>query len=173
MAPGESEIDWENLATQLDALSSVSTRKGQLALAEIIGTDRLRASVDWYIAARPGWELARFALWRIQPPAARDRCVEVWRSSSKPLERQMAVELLRVLSTADDLGLIEGFLADPDEMVQTWGIGVLDQLVWSHQAEPEDAEPLLEMAARHSNPAVRERCEFIREVIRDRGADEP
>ena len=162
------EIDWGSLALSLDALDLVDTRKGQLALARIIGVERLQAAVDWYIAGRPGAELARFALWRLQPPAARDRCVEVWRSAQEPIQRQLAVELLRVVATSEDLGLIGEFLDDEDEGVQVWGVGVLDQLIWSRQVEPEDAAALLEIAANHPNKDVRERCEFIREVVRDR-----
>ena len=168
----DGEIDWGRLAVSFDAVEFVSGRKGQLALAEVIGDDRLRASVDWYIAGRPGSELARFALWQIRPTAARDRCLEIWRSDGDPTRRQLAVELLRVVATAEDLELIEEFLGDDDPLVQVWGIGVLDQLVWSHQVEPEDAEPLLVLGATHSNADVRERCEFIREVIQGRGTEE-
>ncbi len=166
--PADAPIDWERLATSLDALEHASTRKGQLALAEIIGADRLRASVDWYVAGLPGFELARFALWRLQPLAARDRCIEIWRSDAEPLRRQLAVELLRVVATAEDLHLVGEFLADPDAGVQLWGIGVLDQLVWSNQLEAEEAAPFLDLAATHANPEVRERCDFIREVLRGR-----
>lgn len=166
----EPQVDWEQLAARLDAVESVNTRDGQLALAAIVGADRLRASVDWYVEGRPGSELARFALWRLQPPAARDRCVEIWRSSTEPLRRQLAVELLRVVATAEDLHLVSELLADSDPSVQAWGIGVLDQLIWSHQVEAEEAAPLLEIAASHANPQVRERGGFIREVLRDREA---
>lgn len=159
------EIDWERLADHFGAAEAVSGRHGHLALAEIIGADRIRASVDWYVEGRPGAELARHALWRLQPVIARDRCVEIWRSDDAPTRRQTAVELLRVVATADDIDLIADFLGDPDELVQVWGFGILDQLLWSNQVDPDDAEPMLATAANHSNPAVRERCGFIRSYL--------
>jgi hypothetical protein len=161
-------IDWERLAREFDAVTVVSTRDAQLALAEIVGADRLRAAVDWYIAGRPGSELARFVLWQLRPLAARDRCLEVWRSSFVAADRQMAVELLRVVATGDDLWLVAEFLADADAGVQLWGIGVLDQLAWSNLVEREDVMPILALADGHLNPEVREKAEFIRDFLRDR-----
>jgi hypothetical protein len=59
-------------------------------------------------------------------------------------------------------------LDDEDSQIQQWGIGVLDQLLWSELVEPEEAAAVLERAARHENEAVREQVEFIKSYLRDR-----
>lgn len=166
----ERVIDWQQLAIRFDALHLVDERKAQLALAEIVGDDALRAAVDWYVDGKAGAELVRLTLWQLRPRAARDRCVEIWRSSDSPERRVTAIELLRAVATGEDLALIEELLSDPVEGVQVWGIGVLDQLLWSDLVEPEEAEALLASAATHSNEAVREQCEFIRSYLRKRQA---
>jgi hypothetical protein len=78
----------------------------------------------------------------------------------------MAVELVRVVADHRALSWVAEFLDDEDSHIQVWGVGVLDQLLWSHLIEPEAAEDLLRMAERHQNEAVRERAEFIRSFLK-------
>jgi hypothetical protein len=55
--------------------------------------------------------------------------------------------------------------------MQAWGIGVLDQLLWSEPIEPNEAEDIRRAAEQHANEAVRERAEFIRSFFRARAED--
>lgn len=159
-------IDWGQLADRLGSPpNGSSSRYGQLALAEIIGERQMRGAVDWYVTDRPGSELARMALSRIQAPAARDRCVEIWRSSTETYRRRAAVELLRVIATADDLELVPEFLADTDPGVQNWGLGVLERLLTSGAIDSEDAEPALALADDHASNEVRDIAASIRLAI--------
>jgi hypothetical protein len=77
----------------------------------------------------------------------------------------MAVELVRVVADSRALPWVAEFLDDEDTVIQAWGVGVLDQLLWSRLIEPEEAEDLLRIAERHQNGAVRDRAEFIRSFL--------
>jgi len=63
---------------------------------------------------------------------------------------------------------ISEFLEDEDALVQVWGIGVLDQLLWSNLIETESAEMLLRTAEQHRNHSVREQAAFIRSYLDSR-----
>ena len=95
-------------------------------------------------------------------------CYEIFRSDRNIDDRRAAVELLRVAADERALGWISEFLEDDDQVIQTWGAGVLDQLLWSELVEPEAAEDLLAQAANHKNESVRERAEFIRGFLHHR-----
>ena len=127
------EIDWANLASQMKRLDPSSNAAGsedaRKALEQIIGAEVLRASVDHYLTSGPGSELARSVLWLLRPWSAMSYCYEIFRKSQDPDARWIAVELLRVVADRRALPWIPEFLADTDPRVQTWGIGVLDQLV--------------------------------------------
>ncbi len=64
---------------------------------------------------------------------------------------------------------VEEFLRDGN--VAGWGIGVLDQLLWSHRIDPEDAMvvALLDLAAQHQIDNVREQAAFITTYLHERG----
>jgi hypothetical protein len=76
------------------------------------------------------------------------------------------VWLLRVVADHRTLNWVGEFLDDPDEIVQSWGIGVLDQLLWRDLVLPEEAESLLIRAEGHANPVVREKAGSIRGFLR-------
>jgi hypothetical protein len=172
------EIDWENLATRLGLLTKDGGHCGsddaRRALELIVGEEALRASVDYYIAARPGSELARFVLWQLQPWSAMSYCYEIFRGQSAIETRRMAVELVRVVADRRALPWILEFLEDQDADIQSWGVGVLDQMLWSQRVEPEEAEDLLKKAESHENNAVREQAGFVRGYLLARAkADKP
>ena len=133
----------------------------------MIGEDTLRASVDYYIEHRPGSELARLVLWRLRPWSAMSRCWEVFKGLDEIEARRTAVELLRVVADRRALPWISEFLEDTDALIQTWGVGVLDQLLWSELIGQEEAEAVLR-TEQHSNESVRERAEFIRSYLLSR-----
>jgi hypothetical protein len=170
------EIDWEELATALGLVikdgEQGSSEAAKRALELLIGEEALRASVDYYIAGRRGAELARSVLWQLHPWSAMKYCYEIFNGQRSLEDRRMAVELVRVVADHRALSWVAEFLDDEDSHIQVWGVGVLDQLLWSHLIEPEAAEDLLRMAERHQNEAVRERVEFIRSFLSARtGSD--
>jgi len=169
------QIDWGSLANDLSAIrhdpDGGRTESGGRALAlvaieRLIGPDRLAAAVDHYVAGLPGFELARSMLWVIHPWSAMLRCREIFACAEDINERRAAVELLRVVADERALPWVGEFLADPDLEIQAWGIGVVDQLLFSALVDAESCEPLLALARSHENPQVREAAAAIDEQIR-------
>ena|SRR5580658_10085010 len=168
------EIDWKNLAARLqgvDCEAGGSSDDARRALELILGEDALRASVDHYIAAQPGYALARSVLWQLRPWSAMSYCYEIFKGPREIEDRRLAVELVRVVADRRALPWISEFLEDQDLQIQAWDIGVLDQLLWSELIEPDEAEDLLRAAGQHENEAVRERAEFIRGFLRARAEE--
>lgn len=169
-------IDWEQLARNFGLLSeggeAGSSDDARRALEVIIGESALRDSVEYYIAGGPGSELARHVLWQLRPQSAMNHCYEIFKSSRPIYERRMAVELVRVVADRRALPWIKEFLTDPDVGIQLWGVGLLDQLLFSRLVEPLDAESPLTMAEAHSSNGVVETALFIRGFLRARAEAE-
>ena len=159
-------IDWQKLSAELGLLKPDGEAGGsddaRKALELIIGEDALRASVDHYVACRRGSELARSVLWQLRPWSAMGHCYQIFKGPHELDVRRAAVELLRVVADRRALPWIPEFLNDNDPDIQMWGIGVLDQLLFSELIEPEDAEELIKTAGLHRNERVREAAESIR-----------
>ena len=162
-------IDWNALAGAIGAdPDSGGDRIARRAVAHLLGDEAMRQAVDWYVDGRPAAEHARSVLWLLHPPAARERGLEIYRDDPDLTRRRLAVELLRVVATGEDLPLVAVFLADADAGVQNWGIGMLDQLLFSGLADPEDAEPHLRAAEDHVSAYVREKAAEVRAYLADR-----
>src|SRR5215204_2222574 len=127
------QIDWQALASQLGTLredgESSGNHKACEALEILLGEDNLRRSVDYYISGRPGSELARSVLWQIHPFSAMRYCYDIFKSDLPVEFRRSAVELLRVVADKRAVHWIDEFLNDNDPEIQSWGAGVLDQLL--------------------------------------------
>jgi len=166
------KIDWNALANQLGLITLTEGGRNERggtepacnALAEILGRDAMVASVDDYIARRPGAELARSVLSLLHPAWAMERCFEVFKSNDDIEIRRLAVELLRNVADARVIDWVPEFLGDPDPGIQGWGIGVIDQLLMNRRADIEDCECVLAGAEAHPNERVREKVRFIREL---------
>lgn len=166
MTSRDEPIDWQVLAEGIGAdPNQGGDRTARQAVAFLLGDEAIRRSVDWYVEGRPAAEHARSVLWLLQPDAARSRCLEIYRTDPDPEHRRSAVELFRVVATADDLPLVGEFLADADPAIQLWGIGVLDQLLFGGHVDADDAEPFLQVAAQHPHPQVREKHAYLREYL--------
>ncbi len=170
MAP--KDIDWAALARSLGTIRDNGESAGSdvacKALELIIGPPAIRTAVDYYISQNTGAELARHVLWRLRPWSAMQRCYEIYESSDDIDERRSAVELLRVVADARVLPWVERFFDDPDDGIQIWGAGVVDQLLWSNLVDPEDCKQLLDRMATHPNSNVRDTHEFISNYLKSR-----
>jgi hypothetical protein len=166
------EIDWQKLSADLGLLredgESGGSDDARRALELIIGEDALRASVDHYVAYRRGFGLARSVLWQLRPWSAMRYCYEIFKGPQKIAIRRAAVELLRSVADRRVLPWIPEFLDDSDPDIQSWGIGVLDQLLFSDLIWPEEAEELIKVAELHQNQLVRDGAERIRRYLRTR-----
>lgn len=169
MSPKRSAINWSEIARGIGAQDGCgSTQMARLALEQILGEDALREMVDYYISQQPASELVRHVLWLLHPWSAMQRCYEIYKGNAPLEDRMSAVELLRVVADSRALQWIAEFLGDSDPAIQGWGVGVLDQLLWSHLVEQEDCSALLEQARMHSNPSVRDKASFIDTFLKDR-----
>jgi hypothetical protein len=173
------EIDWAKLAGELELKAPFGEyycgrEDSQRALELIIGEDTLRGAVNYYVRAntgvntQTGSELARSVLWQLRPWSAMCRCYEIFKGPNSVETRRAAIELLRVVADRRTLPWISEFLQDDDAIIQAWGIGVLDQLLFSELVEPEEAEDILRTAEQHISESVRERAESIRGYLRSR-----
>jgi len=166
------DINWDEIADalrpEMPDREPAGTDAARRALEMILGEEALRGGVDYYVARRSASELVRSVLWLLRPWSAMVRCHELAGMSNEPEIRRSAVELLRVVGDRRALPWVSEFLDDSDSQVQGWGIGVLDQLLWSELIEPEEAEEVLQRAAHHENEAIREHVEFIRSFLRAR-----
>ena len=162
-------IDWQALAQQLAALHPSSENGGdepaRRALDLIIGEEQLRAAIDHYIAHRPGSELIRSVLRILHSWVATQYCYEVYRSDASLEVRRTAVELLRSIADSRALPWVEEFLANEDEEIQDWGLTLVDQLLFSGRAFPEECVTLLDTAEQHANLHIRTRAAEIRRSL--------
>lgn len=160
-------IDWQALAESLGTLRDqgelVTDRHARAAIELLLGEDNLRQAVAYYISGEPGSELARSVLGQVRPWSAMQYCYDIFKSSAPIEQRRMAVELLRVLADQRARGWIPEILQDADEVIQTWGAGVLDALFLLDQLSGAEAEDLLKLAEHHVNPEVRKIANSIRE----------
>ncbi len=92
-------------------------------------------------------------------------CNELFHTSEDIDIRRSAIELLRVVADKRALPWIKSFLDDPDNEIQGWGVGILDQLLFSGHIEPDEAVTLLALAEQHPNNEVRETAAFIKEYL--------
>jgi hypothetical protein len=133
----------------------------------IIGEQRLRDAVDFYVGRQPGCELVRSVLFVLRPGCAKERCYEIFKSGD-PTERVTAVELLRMTADARVVPWVPEFLADDSEGVQNWGIDVLDQLLYCDFIGRKEAEPILRLALHHGNARVREQAVQIAAMAQEK-----
>lgn len=165
-------VDWPTLAQKLGTLrddgESGGSDLGRQALELIVGVDTLRSTVDYYIAGGPGSELARSVLALLKPSAAMERCLEIARGDGDIESRRTAIELLRVVSDGRGIGWAAEFLREEDEGIQVWAAGIVDQLLWSGLADPDECGQLVEAMEKHPNAGVQRQASFVRSFLASR-----
>ena len=173
----ENPINWQALAQQLGTLRPSGERGGdepaRHALDLIIGEEQLRAAVDHYLAHRPGFELVRSVLRVLHSWVAARYCYEVYQSPANIETRRTSVELLRFIADSRALVWVEEFLADEDVEIQGWGLTLVDQLLFSGRAFPEECLPLLDIAEQHSNLYIREHATAMKLHLQTPRKQEP
>ncbi len=162
-------IDWLKLARDVGSLrddgESGGTRFAQVALESILGEANIRNAVDLILASPPGNELAMNVLQHIMSWQATEMAYEAYKTSTGARAEQ-AVWLIKHIAHPQAQAWIEEFLLD--DQVAGWGVGVLDQLLWTGRVEPEAVENLLVLAEQHHIANVREQAAFIRSYLEKR-----
>lgn len=161
-------IDWIELAHEVRSLDEGAERGGtlfaELALEHILGEANIRSAVELVLEPRPGFELAMNVLRHIMSWQAAQMVYDAYKTSTGD-RAAMAVWLIKHIAHPKSQAWIREFLLDDN--VAGWGIGVLDQLLWTRRVEPEAVEDLLALAERHHIENVRDQAAFIREYIKD------
>ena len=168
-------IDWPGLANRLGAKGAVGPERveqgdaelARAALECIVGSEQVVRAVELYVSLQPGFELARSVLALLRPWSAMQRCYAIFVSVDDLEVRRAAVELLRVVADRRALAWIPEFLADPDPGIQIWGIGVLEQLVFSGLVDAGKAKPIVELASEHENQSIRRIAAEVAERLSD------
>jgi hypothetical protein len=156
-----SNVDWTDLARRLGSLERAGSQYGSSTMARaavelLLGPELIRSAVDHYVSGAPGSELARHVLWLLHPWSAMERCHEIYLTSPDLDDRRAAVELLRVVADRRALPWVAIYLSDPDEIIQAWAAGIVDQLLFSSLIEEEECAELLGVMKEHANERVRE-----------------
>lgn len=162
-------IDWTGLAREVGSLQETDERGGtffaELALESILGEENIRNAVNHILEFRPGSELAMNVLRHITSLKAIEMAYLAYKTSEGERAAQ-AVWLIKHIAHPQSQAWIREFLLDDN--VAVWGIGLLDQLLWSWRIEPETVEDLLVMAENHQIENVREQAAFIRGYLKGR-----
>ncbi len=176
------KINWEHLARQLNSIRlnpdgdnpTLRTEAGgsdlaKKALAILLGDELVCNAVDWYVSGQPGCELARSVLWLIKPAAAIDHCYAIYKSDAALENKISAIELLRIVADKRVIAWIPKFLQDPNKEIQSWGAGIVDQILQDQIVEIEEVAEVLSLMKAHPNEQVRVTSKFILENF---GSDE-
>ena len=161
------ETDWKKLATQLGLVHENSENGGdrfaQQAFEEILGEKWIKTTVEHIIGFGSGRELAMNCLRYLNSSMAATYAYMVYKSSGGERAYQ-AVWLIKQLANPISFEWIEEFLNDPN--VINWGVGVLDQLLWTGQV-PFDSKvkSLLALADKNSKGQTIEQTDFIRQYM--------
>ena len=160
-------VDWRALADKLGTITwsehgrseQGGTQVACDAIAEILGDSVFRDAVDFYVSGAPGNEVARSVLMHLKPPAAMDRCREIFLAPSDEQEAADAINLLKMVADRRVVDWIPEFLASENVGVRVWTLGILDQLlVMQESISPEEAMPFFKQALADPSQTVRDQA---------------
>jgi hypothetical protein len=160
------EIAKRTGSLQEDGSESGGDSYGQVALEEVLGEEWIQTTVEHIVSDKQGSEVALACLRVIHSKKAVFYAYEVYKSSAEERAAR-AVWLIKHLAHPLAFDWVEEFLND--ENVKGWGLGVLDQLLWTEQIPyDEKAEALLELALIKSNGQLSDQIVFIKDYINKR-----
>ena len=86
--------------------------------------------------------------------------------------RRMSAWLIKHLHVKESFNWLEEIIGDSDGAVASWGLGILDQLLWTeiihYEVEKEQVEYLFQFALERSDGKMQETIDFIRGYIEQR-----
>jgi HEAT repeat protein len=168
-------VDWTALAERLGTITwteggraeTGGTDTARRAMIELLGERVILGAVAHYLSHEPGDEVARSILRELRPPAAIDRCIEIYQTSSDIYRVRDAVELLRWVADERALDWYPVFMQHEDYFVRLYAVGVIDQLWMYGEIEPQDAIARLQIAITDEAEVVRSRAEQVIEMLKD------
>ncbi|MGN6399506.1 MAG: hypothetical protein ACTHMD_03565 [Flavisolibacter sp.] len=162
--------DWKAIGYKIGTIREDGESGGdsfaKIALEEILGQEWIETTVEQIVSFKRGFELAMSCLRYIHSERAVLYAYNIYKTSNGDRAAQ-AVWLIKHIAHPVAFDWIEEFLNDNNVMI--WGIGVLDQLLWSEQIiYDEKANSLLNIAEEKANGELKGQVEFIREYIQER-----
>ena len=149
--------DWKEIALRVGSLHKDRSESGG---------DSYGQAVDHIIAFRSGSSVATNCLRLIHSQKAAIYVYEIYKSSIGD-RADRAVFLIKDLAHPISFQWVEEFLNDVN--VIHWGLGVLDQLLWTKQIPYDDkVEALLQLAMANSGGQLANRVDFIRSYLQAR-----
>jgi len=126
-------------------------------LAKLIGKADIENAVLVYMRGSKESELARNLLRLISSPDAMTFCKHIVDSPQtyKPIERQLAVELLRDIGDESILPWIDEFMTDDDPLVQIWAASGVMNLYYRKMVNEEALEKYCAIFGSHKLGQVR------------------
>lgn len=162
--------NWANIAREIGCIDehgqeSSSSDKAHEAIEILLGKDFLKEAVRYYVSGGAGSELLRGVLWQLHPYSSMEECYRIFKTEEDVQTKRDAVELLRVVADRRALKWVPEFLAHEDQGIQNWGIGVIDQLIFSELCDGDEVSSIIQTAKQHENEHVREKAEYIFSMI--------
>jgi hypothetical protein len=167
--------NWKEIALKVGSLNNDGSESGgdsygKAALEEILGEEWIQSTVDHIISFKRGCEIATNCLRLIHSQKAVVYAYSIYKSSEGERANR-AVWLIKQLAHPVSFEWIGEFLNDLN--VISWGLGVLDQLLWTKQIpHDEKAESLLQLSLVKSEGHLADRVDFIRSYLTARNERE-
>ncbi|MFI2743358.1 hypothetical protein ACG2LH_11510 [Zhouia sp. PK063] len=163
--------DWSKISELIKSNNSELTLDGKsrLAIESFLGKSWIENTVDYIIELKPGWDLAVNCLRILESEYATDYAYNIYKNSTDKNDRRIAVLIIKDIAHPKSIDCITEFLND--ENVADFGLGILDQLLWTEKIEPNElTELLLNLASEKWNGGLKEKVEFIREYLKEKSS---
>ena len=160
--------NWKEIALKVGSLNHDGSESGgdsygQAALEEILGEEWMQNTVEHIISFKKGSEIATNCLCLIHSQKAAVYAYGIYKSSEGERAGR-AVWLIKQLAHPVSFKWIEEFLIDLN--VIGWGLGVLDQLLWTKRISyDEKVEKLLQLALTNSEGQMADQIYSIRKYL--------
>lgn len=155
--------DWSRISELVEKNSSPLNhdRKSKLAIESFLGKSWIEKTVDYVIQLKSEWNLAVNSLRILESEYATDYAYRIYKEANNKENSRLAVFVIKEISHPKSIKWIEEFLND--ENVADFGLGTLDQLLWTEKIESNDlTESLLNLASEKWNGELNEKVNFIR-----------
>ncbi len=173
------KTDWERLGLKLGSIKykdgsyegeTGSSELAKEAIEEVLGDNWIKETTEYAISFKPGAELAMNCLRLISSYKAAEHAYNLYKNSTNQNEKNNAVWLIKHLRAKKSYGWIEEFINDDN--VATWGLGLLDQLLWNeiidYEEEKKHVDYLIDLASKKDSPELNESISFIRSYLKER-----
>ena len=166
------KTDWDKIENETqEIISGYGSKTAEKAFELILGDEWIKDTVNKAIQYDGGSsELAMNCLKLISSEKAADFAYSTYKNDNDSENKAMAVWLIKHLAVKKSYYWIEEFLNDKN--VIGWGIGVLDQLLWTEKIDYEDEKEkidyLFNLALTNSNGELKENVDFIKKYLKDR-----